>query len=135
MSRSQNTNSIDITPESLSEHLRRRYPNRLFDDFPNFLIDLVGELRGGGFNTIGDVHKILERTKTAAEHFEAENPPSELVGSQHSAIGIVIISTALLLGNDFFTFRTVLDNCSPEKLEEYRKHILPEAGELQPMED
>lgn len=135
MSRSQNTDSLDITHESLSEYLRSRFPNRSFDDFSRSLSELVIELRSGGFGTIGDVHKTLERTKKAVERFEAENPHSQNMGSQYSAIGIVISSMALLLGNDFFTFRTVLDNCSPEKLEEYRKHILPEAGELQPMED
>ena len=126
MSISQNTDSIDITQISLSEYLTSRYPNRRVDDFPYFLIDLVGELLGGGFNTIDEVAKTLERTKKAAECFEIQNPRSQLVDSQYSAIGIVIISIALLRGADFFTFRTVLDNCLPEKLEEYRKLILPE---------
>jgi len=134
MSRLQNTDSIDITPESLSEYLKYRYPNRRFNDFPYFLIELVGELRSGGFNTIGDIDNILKRTKKAAERFETDNPGSKLVGSVYSAIGIVIISIGLLQGTDFFTFRTILNNYSPEKLEEYRRLILPEKDEIQPIE-
>ncbi len=133
MSNFKNKTGLDITPESLSEYLRNRYPERLFDDFSRSLSELVDELRGGCFRTIGDVRKALERTEKAAELFEAENPPSQLKDSRHTAIGIVIISMALLRGNDFFTFRTVLDKCSPERLKEYRKHILPETGESQPM--
>jgi hypothetical protein len=133
MSNLENTNSIN--DESLSKYLKSRHSNRRSDDFPYFLIDLVGELRGGGFNTIGDVDKTLKRTKKAAELFEAENPPSRLEGSQYSAIGIVRMSM-LLLDNDFFTCRpTIFNNCLPERLEKYRKHILPETGESQPMED
>ena len=135
MVRSKNIIINDITPESLSKYLSRRYPNRSFDDFPYLLFDLVVELHGGGFNTIGDVHKTLERTKEAAECFEADNPPSMLEGSRYSAIGIMKISISLLY-NDFFISRpTVLDNCAPEKLEECRKLILPETDESQPMED
>ena len=131
MSNLENTNSIN--DESLSKYLKSRHSNRRSDDFPYFLIDLVGELLGGGFNTIGDVDKTLKRTKKAAELFEAENPPSRLEGSRYSAIGIVRMSM-LLLDNDFYTFRpTVFDNCLPERLEEYRKHILPEEDEPEPM--
>jgi hypothetical protein len=126
MSNSKNTASLDITHESLSEYLRNRYPNRSFDDFSRLLGELVDELRSGGFSTIGDVHKTLERIKKAAELFEAENPPSKNMGSRYSAIGIVKISISLL-DNDFFIDRPdILDNCSLERLEEYRKHILPE---------
>lgn len=135
MSRSQNTDSLDITHESLSEYLRSRYPDRSFDDFSRSLSELVVELRSGGFSTIGDVHKTLEHTKKAVECFEAENPPSQIMGSGYSAIGIAKISMSLL-DNDFFISRpTVLDSCLPEKLEEYRKHILTERSEHQPMED
>lgn len=130
---SQNTAILNITHKSLSEYLRNRYPNRSFDDFSRLLGELVDELRNGSSNKISDIHKTLERTEKAAELFEAENPPSKNIGSRYSAIGIVIISIALLRGNDFFTFRTVLDKCSPERLKEYRKHILPEIDESQPM--
>ena len=111
MSSLQNANSLNITDESLSEYLRNRYPNRSFDDFSRSLNELVVELRSGGFNTIGDVHKTLECTKKAAELFETENPPSQLVGSRYSAIGIVKISISLL-DDDFFIDRPdILDRC------------------------
>ena len=126
MSNSQNTTSPDITSESLSEYLMSRYPNRSFDDFPYRLSKLVIELRDDRFSTIGDVHKDLERTKKAVERFEAENPPSKNIGSRYSAIGILKISISLL-DNDFFIDRPdILDDCSPERLEKYRKYILPE---------
>jgi hypothetical protein len=129
MSSSQNTDSRDITQESVSEYLTSRYPDRSFDDFSRLLPELVGALRSGSFYTIGDLRKTLERTKKVAEDFEARHPPSQLVGSRHSAIGIVIISVALSRRTDFFTFRTVLDDCPSERLEEYKKHILPESDE------
>jgi hypothetical protein len=135
MSRSQNTDSIDITPESLSEYLRSRYHNREDHDFSRRLNELVVELRNGGFSTIADVHKILERTKEAAERFETENPRSQLMGNRYSAIEIVKISISLLRKDFFISWPNVLDNCSPEKLEEYRKLILPETDEPQPMEN
>jgi len=136
MVRSKNTITNDIKPESLSEYLKNRYTDeRSFDDFSRSLNELVVELSNGGFDTIGDVHKTLERTKKAAELFEAENPPSKLVDSRYSAIGIVKISISLL-DNDFFISRpTVLDSCSPERLEEYRNHILPETDESLPTKD
>jgi hypothetical protein len=127
MSNLENTNSIN--DESLSKYLKSRHSNRRSDDFPYFLIDLVGELRGGGFNTIGDVDKTLKRTKKAAELFEAENPRSQLIGNRYSAIEIVIISISLLKKDFFISWPNVLDDCSPEKLEEYRKYILPETDE------
>ena len=124
MSNLENTNSI--TYESLSEYLRNRYPNRSFDDFSRSLGELVVELRNSRFSKIDVVHKTLECTKKAVECFEAENPPSQNMGSRYSAIGIVKISITLQ-DNDFFISRpTVLDCCSPEKLEGYRRLILPE---------
>lgn len=135
MSSSQNTVSLDITQESLSEYLKSRNPNRSFDDFPYFLAELVVELCGSGFGTIADVHKTLERTKKATERFEAENPGSQLVGSGYSAIGIVKISISLLYDDFFISRPTVLDRCSPEKLEEYRKLILPEMDESKSTKD
>jgi hypothetical protein len=135
MSNSQNTDNLDINDESLSEYLRNRYPNRSFDDFSRLLGELVVELRSGGFNTIGDVRKTLECTKKAAEFFEAENPRSQLIGNRYSAIEIVMISISLLDNDFFISWPNVLDNYSPKKLEEYRKHILPETGKSQPTKD
>ncbi len=135
MSNSQNTDSLDITDESLSEYLRSRYPNRSFDDFSRSLGELVVELHNGGFNTINDVHKTLECTRKATELFEAENPRSQLIGNRYSAIEIVIISISLLDNDFFISWPNVLDNYSSERLEEYRKHILPETGESQPTKD
>jgi len=135
MSSSQNTTSLDITHKSLSEYLRNRYPSRSFDDFPYRLSELVDELRSGGFSTIGDVHKTLECTKKAAEFLEAKNPRSQLMGNRYSAIEIVIISISLLDNDFFISWPNVLDNYSSERLEEYRKHILPETGESQPTKD
>jgi hypothetical protein len=135
MSRSQNTYSIDITQVSLSEYLNRKYSDRhlIFENYPYLLDELIAELHIRSFSTIDDVDKTLKRTKKAAELFEAENPPIRLEGNRYSAIGIVRISM-LLLDNDFFTFRpTIFDNCLPERLEEYRKLILPEEDEPEPM--
>jgi hypothetical protein len=132
-----NTITTNITPKSLSEYLRHRYTerHRIFENYPYLLDELIVELHIRGFNTIGDVDKTLKRAKKAAELFEAENPPSRLECSRYSAIGIVRMSM-LLLDNDFFTFRpTVFDNCLPERLEEYRKHILPETDETQLMKN
>lgn len=135
MSISQDTDRLEITHESLSEYLISRYPNRRFDDFSRLLSELVGELRSGRFGTIGEIEKALERTKKAAERFEAENPRSKLIGNRYSAIEIVIISISLLNKDFFITWPNVLDNCSPKKLEEYRKLILPETDESQPTEN
>jgi hypothetical protein len=117
---------VDVTQESLSEYLMSRYPNRRFDDFPYFLSKLVVELHGGGFGTIGEIHETLDRTKDAAERFEGENPRSQLIGNRYSAIEIVIVSISLLDEDVFISLPNVLDNWPPEKLEEYRKLILPE---------
>jgi hypothetical protein len=103
MSALRNVESLDITDESLSEYLRSAYADRSFDDFSRLLHELVVELRNSkDFRTVGDLHNALERTKKTAELLEAENPPSQLVGSRYSAIGMVRISVALLLGSDFF---------------------------------
>jgi hypothetical protein len=120
---------VNVTQESLSEYLTSRYPDRSFDDFSRLLIDLVVELRSGSFATIGHVRKALVRTRKAAECFETENPRSQLVGGQYSAIEIVIISISLLHSRFFISWPNVLGNCSPEKLEEYRKLILPETDQ------
>jgi hypothetical protein len=135
MSRLQNAESLAITDESLSEYLTSRYPNRSFDDFSRRLTVLVGELRSGGFATIAAVDKALERTKKAAEFFEAENPRSRLVGSRYSAIHVMIISISLLHNRFFISWPSILDDCSPEKVKEYRRHILPERDTPQPTED
>lgn len=135
MSSLRNMDSLDITDKSLSEYLKGRYPERSIDDFPYSLIELVVELRNGGFATIGDVHKTLERTRTAAERFEAENPRSQLIGNRYSAIEIVIVSISLLDEDSFISWPNVLENWPPEKLEEYRKLILPETDEPEPIED
>lgn len=160
MSSLQNAESLRLTDESLSEYLRSRYADRSFDDFSRSLHELVVELRNGrirdrgmsrpqsnelvvelpngrngGFRTIGDLHKALERTKMAAELLEADYPPNDPLTRQYSAVCIVKVAISLL-DNDFFISRPpVLDRCSHEKLEEYRRHILPEADEPQPMED
>lgn len=133
--RMKKTVAIDVTQESLSEYLMSRYPERRSDDFPGFLTVLAAELRDGSLGTIADVHKILERTKKAVRLFEAEYPRSQLVGNEYSAIEIVILSISLLDEDFFISWPNVLDDCPPEKLEEYRKIILPETDESQPMED
>jgi hypothetical protein len=133
MSNLEKTKSINDV--SLSKYLMSRYHNREDHDFSRRLGKLVSELHSGGYSTIGDLHKDLERTKKAAEHFETENPRSQLMGNRYSAIEIVIFSISLLHKDFFISWPNVLDNCSPEKLEEYRKHILPETDEPQPMED
>lgn len=74
----QNMFNLDITQDSLSKYLRDRYANRplIFEDRPCLLDEFIVELRIRNFIAIGDLHKILERTKNAAERFESENPPS-----------------------------------------------------------
>jgi len=133
----QNMFNLDITQDSLSKYLRDRYANRplIFEDRPCLLDEFIVELRIRNFIAIGDLHKILERTKNAAERFESENPPSSLKDSLYSAIGIARTSM-MLLDNDFFTFRrTVVDNCPPERLERYRKLIPPETDKSQSTAD
>mgnify|MGYP001076565698 CR=1 FL=1 len=127
MSNAQNLKSLDITEESLSKYLMSRYPNREVHDFSLRLYKLVGELRGSCFNAIDKLHRILERTKRAANDFENENPRSQLVGNRYSAIEIVIISISLLDNDFFLSWPDVLDGYPPKELEEYRKLILPEA--------
>lgn len=127
-----NLSGLEISFDSLSEYLRSSYPDRLlsFEYRPELLDELIAELRLRGFFTIGEVHKTLERTKKAVELFEKDIPPnSRMKDSRYSAIGIVRMSM-LLLDDDFFTFRkTILNGCVPEKLEKYRRYILPETNE------
>jgi len=79
-----------------------------------------------GLNTIGKIHKALDRTKEAFGLFEKDFPPNPVKDSQYSIEGVGIISMRLL-DSDFFTCRNIiLNDVAPEKLEEYRKHILPE---------
>jgi hypothetical protein len=129
MNMQNNLMDKEIDFESLSEYLAKRYPDReiLFDKQLGVLQEFIVELNIRGFRTIGEIHKTLERTKKAVELFEMDFPPNiGLKGSQYSATGIARISM-LLLDNDFFTFRkTILNGSIPEKLEKYRKHILPE---------
>jgi hypothetical protein len=130
--RQPNLSDLEISFDSLSEYLRRTYPNRLlsFEYRPELLDELIAELRLRDFLTIGEVHKTLERTKKAVELFEKDVPPnSGPKDSRYSAIGIVRMSM-LLLDDDFFTFRkTILNGSIPEKLEKYRRYILPETNE------
>jgi len=122
--------NVEMNRGSLSEFLRRRYPDRLvvFESRPEFLDELAAELRLRGFNRINEVEQMLTRTETAARLFEKGNPPNADIGNnRYSAIGIVRISM-LLLDDDFFTFKeTILDDTDLRKrLAEYRRHILPE---------
>ena len=124
---------IEIDRDSLSQYLRRRYPSRqiVFDTCPHMLDELIAELRIRRFDKIEEIHKTLARTEKAAELFEKDNPPdSGAADSRYSAIGIVRMSM-LLLDDDFFTFRrTILDDGNlRDRLDEYRKYILPEGSD------
>jgi hypothetical protein len=116
----------EINFESLSEYLTKRYPDLeiSFDKKLGELQAFINELKNYGFSPISEVHKILERTQKAVELYEMEFPPNGK-GSQHSCTGIARISMCLLDRN--FTLRDMkVEDIPPEKLEEYRKHILPE---------
>ena len=123
-----NMDDVKITRESLSEYLRNRYQNRpiVFDTCPDMLDGLLAELCTGRFDTIGQLDNTLARTEKAAELFEMDNPPdSGLADSRYSVIGIVKLSMRLL-DDDFFTLGdTSFDSDLRDKLQEYRKHILP----------
>ncbi len=127
---SQPNMDVKINRDSLSEYLRRRYPDRqiVFDTCPYMLDELIAELYIRRFDTVEQIHKTLARTEKAAELFEKDNPPDTgLANSRYSAIGIVRMSM-LLLDDDFFTFgRTIFDDSNLcERLEGYKKYILPE---------
>jgi len=130
---SQPNMNVKINRDSLSEYLRRRYPDRqiVFDKCPYMLDELIAELYIRRFDTIEQVHETLARTEKAAELFEKDNPPDTgLANSRYSAIGIVRMSI-LLLDEDFFTFGgTIFDDGNLcETLEGYKKYILPEDRE------
>ena len=123
-----NMDDVKITRESLSEYLRNRYQNRpiVFDTCPDMLGGFLAELCTSRFDTIGQLDNTLARTEKAAELFEMDNPPdSGLADSRYSVIGIVKLSMRLL-DDDFFTLGdTSFDGDLRDKLQEYRKHILP----------
>ena len=119
---------IEINFDSFSDYLRKRYPTREKDSDmrPGMLEDLITKLHIYEFNTIGQIEQALDRTKEAFEQFEEDNPPSNLVDSQYSAEGTVWLSMQLLY-DDFPVFeQTAVDVVDPDKLAEYKKHILPE---------
>lgn len=119
-----------IIDASLSEYLRKRYPDRekCSDMRQHMLKDLIVKLHIYEFNTIGQIEQALARTKIAFELLEKDYPPSKLVDSKYSAEAIVWLSMQLLY-DDFPAFdfeQSVVDVLDPFKLAEYRKHILPE---------
>jgi len=127
-----NMDDVKITRESLSEYLRKRYQNRpiVFDTCPDMLDGLLAELCIGRFDTIGQLDNTLARTEKAVELFEMDNPPDiGLADSRYSAIGIVKLSIRLL--NDYFFTPgdTIFDGDLRDKLQEYRKHILPDKSD------
>jgi hypothetical protein len=125
MNKQNNLMDIEINFESLSEYLKRTYPDRalVFEDRPDDLYELVNDLRRS-FKKIGEINKILKRTKKAVEMFEKDFPPSELKGSGLSAEGVVRISMTLLHLPQLS--KTTFDTLTPEEQEKYCKYILPE---------
>jgi len=129
MERQSNMSDIKINLDSLSQYLRKRYPDRqiVFDGFPSLLDFLIYDLRIRRIETIGDLHKILERTQKAVELFEKNHPPyPERQDIPYSAQGIVRISLKLLDDDFFAKISTMIFDGMPEGLKEYRKYILPE---------
>ena len=103
-----NMDDVKISRDSLSEYLRKRYPNRpiVFDTCPDMLDGLLAELCTGRFDTIGQLDNTLARTEKAAELFEMDNPPDiGLADNRYSVIGIVKLSMRLL-DDDFFILET-----------------------------
>lgn len=123
-------NSMDekINFESLSEYLKNRYHDQEDLDFEKqhgALQIFLDELNFRNFRKIGEIHKALKRTEKAFELFEMKFPPDGKKGCRYSPIGIARISMCLLDRN--FTLRDMkVNDIPPEKLEECRKHILPE---------
>ena len=118
----------EINLDSFSDYLRKQYPTRekCSDMRPGMLKDLIVKLHIYNFNTIGQIEQALARTERAFGLFEIDNPPSNLVDSQYSAEGTVWLSMQLLY-DDFPDFeQTAVDVVDPDKLAEYKKHILPE---------
>ena len=124
----QTNMEIKISHASLSDYLRKRYQTRQdticrSTQMSHMLRELVVELLILKPNTIGELAKALDRTDEAVKLFERYNPRSELLGNRYFPIEIVIISMQLLF-DDFPEFmKRVVD---PDKLAEYKKHILPE---------
>jgi hypothetical protein len=122
----------EINFESLYEYLKNRYPgleyllDRDIEKECGMLQIFLDELNFRNFRKISEVHKALVRTKEAVEQFEIESPP-EGIGRKYSPTCIARISMRLLDSN-FFPYRKIpaFDDIPQEKLEEYRKHILPE---------
>lgn len=120
-----NMDDVKISRDSLSEYLRKRYPNRpiVFDTCPDMLDGLLAELCTGRFETIGQLDNTLARTEKAAELFEMDHPPdSGLADSHYSAIAIVKLSMRLW-DDDFVSVEETIFDIHRDKLKEYRKHI------------
>ncbi|MGA2093259.1 MAG: hypothetical protein ABSH16_07645 [Sedimentisphaerales bacterium] len=117
----------EINYESLSEYLKKRYPDWEISPDKQFgtLKIFLDELNSHSFRTIGEVHNDLERTEKAFKLIETKFPPDGKEGYRYSPIGIARISMCLLDRN--FTLRDIkVNNIPPEELEECRKLILPE---------
>jgi hypothetical protein len=124
----------EINFESLFEYLGTRYHNREIEPDKEFggLQLLLDELKYRNFGIIGEVHEALERTEKAFDLFETEVPPEGKEGRKYSPAGIARISMRLL-GNNFFPYRKIFpfDDIAQEKLEKYRKLILPDFKQSQ----
>ncbi len=117
-----------ISDASLSEYLGEQYEKRQDEicrstQMCHMLHELVVELHNVKLNTIGELEKALARTKEAFERFEKDNPRSNQLGSLYFPIEVVIISMQLLF-DDFPEYMNRV--ADPDKLAEYKKHILPE---------
>ena len=123
----QTNKEIKISDASLSDYLGQRYEDRQDNickskQMFQMLHELVVELHILKLNTISELDKALDRTQEAFNQFEKYNPRSNLLGCLYFPIEVVIISMQLLL-DDFPKFMKGVD---PDKLAEYKKHILPE---------
>lgn len=120
-------NMEEINRDSFSDYLRKRYPDRekCSDMHPGILEELIVYLHDK-FNTIEQIEQALVRTERAFGLYEIDNPPSILVDQQYTAEGTVMLSMQLLYDDFADLKQRVVDVLDPDKLAEYKKHILPE---------
>ena len=129
MDRQVNTEN-EISDASLSEYLGERYKDRQDEEIDrstqmcHMLHELVVVLHILKLNTIGELDKALDSTKETFEKYEKDYPPSKLLGSQYSPIGVVIISMQIYF--DAFPVINKTWVVDPDILAEYKEHILSE---------
>ena len=74
--------NIEINLDTLSEYLKKKFPDRE-QSTPPEISELVAELKSSGYRTIREIDDIIKRTLKAALAYEKEYPPYESVGDSY----------------------------------------------------